>query len=121
MSTRAKADREREPVTIHRDTAEREREALTQVNHQLLTQIKVLREAQQQVIELGTRKILVGPSSEAHQHPATPTDLRVKLNRTRSKAIVPHNNHENLQPDSLRKRTRGHRTPASKDDALRRW
>ena len=32
---------EREPVAIHRNTAERERETITQVNHQLLTQIKV--------------------------------------------------------------------------------
>ena len=43
---RAKADREREPVAIHCDTVERELEAKTQVNHQLLIQIKVLREAQ---------------------------------------------------------------------------
>jgi len=44
MSTRAKADRERELVAIHCNMAERERKAVTQVNHQLLTQIKVLRE-----------------------------------------------------------------------------
>ena len=36
----AKADRQRELVAIHHDTAERAREAVTQVNHQLLTQIK---------------------------------------------------------------------------------
>ena len=35
---RAKADRERELVAIHCDMAERERAAITQVNHQLLTQ-----------------------------------------------------------------------------------
>ena len=39
---RAKADRERELVAIHRDTAEPEREAVTQVNDKLLTQIKIL-------------------------------------------------------------------------------
>ena len=33
----AKADCERELVTIHRDITEREREAVTQVNYQLLT------------------------------------------------------------------------------------
>jgi len=36
----AKADHERELVAVHRDTAEREREAVTRVNR-----IKVLREA----------------------------------------------------------------------------
>jgi len=98
MSTRAKADRKRELVAIHRNMAERERKAVTQVNHQLLTQIKVLREVQQWVIELGTREVLVGSYSEAYQYPATPTDLRVKLNRMRSKADVPHDDHKNLQP-----------------------
>ena len=48
---RAKADCEQELVVIHRNIAEREREAVMQVNHQLLSQIKV-REAQR-VIELG--------------------------------------------------------------------
>jgi len=42
---RAKADREIELVVIHRNTAERERAVVTQVNHQLLMQINVLREA----------------------------------------------------------------------------
>jgi len=93
---RAKADRERELVAIHRDTIEREREAITQVNHQLLTQTKVLREAQQRVIDLGPREILADSSSEAHQYPATPTDLRFKLSKMRSKAPISHDNPENL-------------------------
>ena len=38
---RAHADCERELVAIHHDIAEREREAIIQVNHQLLTQINV--------------------------------------------------------------------------------
>ena len=38
---RAKADREIELVAIYRDTAKREREVVTQVNHQLLTQINI--------------------------------------------------------------------------------
>ena len=42
---RAKANRERELVAIHRNTVERDRQAAMQVNDQLLTQIKVLREA----------------------------------------------------------------------------
>ena len=33
---RARVDRKRELVAIHRDTVEREREAVMQVNHQLL-------------------------------------------------------------------------------------
>jgi len=57
----AKVDRERELVAIHRDTAERERQAVTLVNHQLLTLIKVLREVQQRDIELGAQKILADP------------------------------------------------------------
>ena len=43
---RTQADCERELIAIHRDTTKREQDALTQVNHQLLTQIKVLRKAQ---------------------------------------------------------------------------
>jgi len=39
---RAKVDCERELVTIHHDTVEREREAVTQVNYQLLTLIEIL-------------------------------------------------------------------------------
>jgi len=42
----AKTDHERELIAIHCDTTEHEREAITHVNHQFLTQIKVLREAQ---------------------------------------------------------------------------
>ena len=56
---RAKANRERDLVVVHRDTAVREREAVIQINHQLLTQIKVKREVQQRVIELGVRETLV--------------------------------------------------------------
>ena len=41
---RAKINRKRELIAIHHDTIEREREAVTEVNHQLLMQIKVLRE-----------------------------------------------------------------------------
>jgi len=114
----AKADREQELLAIHRGTVEHEHEAVTHVNHQLLTQIKVLREAQQWVIELGTREVLTGPSSEAHQHPATSTDLRTKLNNMRSTVVVPHDDHENLQHDSLRKRARGHQALAPKEHAL---
>jgi len=44
---RAKAEGKRELVPIHRDTAKHKHEAVKQVNHQLLTQIKVLREAHQ--------------------------------------------------------------------------
>ena len=72
---REKFDRERELVVIHRDTAEREREVVMHVNHQQFTQIKVQREAQQQVIKLGARETLADPSSKAHQHPATPTNV----------------------------------------------
>jgi len=86
----ANTDREWELVAIHRNTSEHKREAITQVNHQLLTQIKVSQEAQQRVIELGTREILMDSSSEAHQHPATPTDLRFMLNKMRSKGTVSH-------------------------------
>ena len=39
---RAQADRERKLVAIHHDTVEREREAVMQINNQLLTQIKAL-------------------------------------------------------------------------------
>jgi len=52
---RAQADRERELVAIHRNTAKREREAVMQINRQLLTQIKVLLKAQQ-VTELSIRE-----------------------------------------------------------------
>jgi len=76
---RVKADRERKLVTIHRDTAEHEREVVMQVNHQLLTQIKVLQEAQQRVIELGAMETQVDISPEVNQHPAAPNDLRFKL------------------------------------------
>jgi len=53
---RAVADRERELITIHRDTAEREREVGMQTNIQLLMQIKVIRKAQKRAIELAQRK-----------------------------------------------------------------
>jgi len=39
---RAQAEHERELVAIHRDTAEREREAVMQINNKLLTQIQAL-------------------------------------------------------------------------------
>jgi len=77
----AKTDRGRELVVIHRDTAECEQEAVTQVNHQFLTQIKVMQEVQQRVIKLGTREAQVSTSPEVNQHPAAPTDLRFKLNK----------------------------------------
>ena len=63
----AKAKHELELVAIHRDAAEREREAVMQVNHQLLTQIKVFREAQQWVIELGARETQVDTRSKVNQ------------------------------------------------------
>ena len=63
---RAKVDRERELVAIHRDIAKREWEAVTYVNHQLLMQIKVLREAQQRVIELGDGETQVDTSPEVN-------------------------------------------------------
>ena len=93
---RAKTNRERELVAIHRDTAERERETVTQVNHQLLKQIKVLREVQQWVIELDAREILADSSPEVNQHLAAPTDLRFKLNKMHSKVVVSHEDPENL-------------------------
>ena len=93
-------------VAIHRDTAEREREAVTQVNHQLLTRINVLREAQR-VIELGAWEIQADSSPEVNQHPAAPTDLRFKRNKMRSKVTVSHEDPESLQADNLRKRARG--------------
>ena len=80
-------NRERALVPIHRDTAKREQEAVTQVNHQLLTQIKILQEAQQRVIELDAKKTQVDTSSEINQHPTTPTDLHFKLNKMRSKPL----------------------------------
>jgi len=40
---RPQVEQERELIAIYRDTTEREQEAVTQVNHQLLTQIKVFR------------------------------------------------------------------------------
>ena len=84
---REKVDREQELVVIHRDTVELKRETVMHANHQLLTQIKILQEAQQRVIELGTRKIQADSSSEAHQHPTTPTNLHVKLNVRSSKLM----------------------------------
>ena len=53
-------------MAIHSDTTEREREAVTQVNHQLLMQINILREGQQRIIELGTREIQVDFSPEVN-------------------------------------------------------
>ena len=102
-----KADRKRELVAIHRDTTERERKVVTQVNHQLLVQIKVLQKVQQRFIELGAREILADSSSEVNQHPAAPTDLRFKLNKICSKAIVLHEDPKNFQADSSRKRAKG--------------
>ena len=93
---RTKADRERELIVIHRDIAERKREVVTHVNHQLLMQIKVLREAHQRVIEMGTWEIQMDSSPEVNQHPATPTDLRFKLNEMRSKVTILYENPENL-------------------------
>ena len=52
---RTLVDRERELAAIHRDTAEREQEAVTQINRQLLMQIKALRKAQEQFIELSAK------------------------------------------------------------------
>ena len=95
-----KANLKQELVAIYRDTAERECEAVTQVNQQLLKQIKILREAQQRVIELGTGKILADSFFEAHQHLITLTDLCFKLNKMCSKAAISHDDHKSLQPDS---------------------
>ena len=113
-----KADHERELDAIHRDTAKHEREAVTEVNHQLLTQIKVLREVHQRVIELDAREILVDSSPEVNQQPAASADLCFKLNKMRSKVTVSHEDPESLQADSLRKRARGHRSLIPKEDAL---
>jgi len=73
---RALVDREQELAAIHRETAEREREAVMQVNRQLLTQIKALRKAQERVIELSGWEAQVDPSSKTHLHPPVLTDLR---------------------------------------------
>ena len=73
---RALVDREQELAAIHRETAEREREAVMQVNRQLLTQIKALRKAQERVIELSGWEAQVDPSSKTQLHPPALTDLR---------------------------------------------
>ena len=73
---RALVDREQELAAIHRETAEHEREAVMQVNRQLLTQIKALRKAQERVIELSGWEAQVDPSSKTHLHPPVLTDLR---------------------------------------------
>jgi len=106
---RAQVDREREPVAIHRDTAKSEREAVSQVNHQLLTQIKikVLRKAQRD-IELSTRETQVDTPSEVHQHPTAPADLRFKLNKMRYKVTSPHGDPESHRADCSQKRAMGH-------------
>jgi len=59
----------------------------------------------------------MGPSSEAHQHPANPSDLCAKLNKMRSKVAILKDDYENLQHDSSRMQARGHRTLAPKEDA----
>ena len=76
---RTLTDRERELVAIHRDTTEREREAITQINRQLLTQIKALKKAQERVIELSVREAQMDVSSQAHQRSPALTDLHFKL------------------------------------------
>ena len=92
---RVKADRERELVAIYRDTTEREREAVTHVNHQLLMQIMVLREAPR-VIELGARETQVDTSPKVNQHPTTLIDLRFKLNKMHSKVSTLHGDPDNF-------------------------
>ena len=62
----------------------------------------------ERAIKLGTRKILVDSLPEVHQYPATLTDLHFKLNKMHSKMTVSHDDPENLQPDSSRKRVREH-------------
>jgi len=77
-----KANRERELIAIHCDTTEHEREVI-QVNHQLLTQIKVLREAHQAISEplsWAPGRLRWTPP-RGQPTPAAPTDLRFKLNK----------------------------------------
>ena len=117
----AKADRKREPVAIHRDTAEGEREEITQVNHQLLMQIKVLRELQQQVIEVGARETQVDTFLEVNQHPTAPTDLRFKLSKMRSKVVSLHGDPKSLQVDISRKRVREYHVQLMRRTLPRQW
>ena len=86
-------------MAIHSDTAEREREVVMQVNHQLLTQINVLREAQR-VIELGAQQTRVDTPPEVDSHLTAPTDLHFKLNKMRSKVTPPHEDPESIQADT---------------------
>jgi len=102
-------------VAIHHDTTEHEREA----GQSLLTQIKVLREAQQRVIE----EIHAVSSPEVNQHPTAPTDLHFKLNKMRSKVTVSHENPErsSRQLEKSRKGTsgpnsKGGRSPDNDED-----
>ena len=89
-----------------------------QVNHQLLTQINVIREVQQRVIELGARNTQVDTSSEVNQHLAATTNLRFKLNKMHSKITPAHGDPESLQADSSRKRARGYHAPTHENASL---
>ena len=78
---RAHSDCEWELVTIYRDTAKPEREAIMQINHQLLMQIKTLQKAQQRVIELSAWG--TPDNTPEVYHLAASTDLRFQLNKMR--------------------------------------
>jgi len=104
-----------ELITIHCDIAKCEQEAITQV-HQMLTQITVLQEAQQCVIELGATETQVDTSFEVLHHPSDSTDLNSKLNKMHSKADSSHGNLENLPADPSLKRARGHYPSTCKEN-----
>ena len=105
-------------MAIHHDTAEREQEAVTQVNHQLLMQIKVLQEVHQRVIELGTRETQVDTSFEVNRHPVISSDIRFQLQKMRFKVTSPHGKPKSFRADSSRKRAGGHLAATHKNNTL---
>ena len=104
---RTLADREREPAAIHCDTGERERETVTNkppASHVNEGPLKSLRTNYWVECKWSPN----GRSSQAHQHPLAPPDLRFKLNQRRSQITSPHGDPKSHNTGPPRKWMRGH-------------